>query len=171
MRNLILFIILSSLLSCHSPGKNEVNLLILKLSYLENSIQEINSPAVSTALEGYKENIDLVKKCVDSIDNKFIQKINNYKGIRKACPDFFNKYRVAIKNLESQNNQLKDFKYDISNNIISLDSISFFIELEERNVQRISDDILNLLELYNFIVSTNDSLYFPIKQYAEKQCL
>ena len=62
-------------------------------------------------------------------------------------------------------------KYDISNNIISLDSIPFFIDLEERNVQRISDDILNLLELYNFIVSTNDSLYFPIKQYAEKQCL
>ena len=64
MRNLILFIILSSLLSCHSPGKKEVNLLILKLSYLENSIQEINSPAVSTALEGYKENIDLVKNAL-----------------------------------------------------------------------------------------------------------
>ena len=76
MRNLILFIILSSLLSCHSPGKNEVNLLILKLSHLENSVQEINYPEVSTALEGYKENIDLVKKCVDSIDNKFIQDID-----------------------------------------------------------------------------------------------
>ncbi len=62
------------------------------------------------------------------------------------------------------------FKSDISNNIISLDSIPFFIELEERNVQRISDDILNLLELYNFIISINDSLYLPIKQYAEKQC-
>jgi hypothetical protein len=60
MRNLILFIILSSLLSCHSPGKNEVNLLILKLSHLENSVQEINYPEISTALEGYKENIDLV---------------------------------------------------------------------------------------------------------------
>ena len=171
MRNLILFIILSSLLSCHSPGKKEVNLLILKLSYLENSIQEINSPAVSTALEGYKENIDLVKKCVDSIDNKFIQKINNYKGIRKTCPDFFTKYKITIKNLESQNKQLKDFKSDISNDIISLDSIPFFIELEGINVQRISDDILNLLELYNFIVSINDSLYLPIKEYAEKQCL
>ena len=54
----------------------------------------------------------------------------------------------------------KDFKYDISNNIISLDSISFFIELEERNVQRISDDILNLLDLYNFIVSTNRKVVF-----------
>ena len=171
MRNLILFIMLSLLLSCDIPGKKEVNLLILKLSYLENSIQEINSPAVSTALEGYKENIDLVKKCVDSIDNKFIQKINNYKGIRKACPEFFTNYKITIKNLKSQNKQLKDFKSDISNDIIILDSIPFFIELEERNVQRISDDILNLLDLYNFIVSINDSLYLPIKEYAEKQCL
>ena len=42
--------------------------------------------------------------------------------------------------------------------------------MEEKNVQKISDDLLDILNLYEFVTSTNDSLYLPIRDYAEKEC-
>jgi hypothetical protein len=61
-------------------------------------------------------------------------------------------------------------KLDLSNNLIPLDSILYYIEMEEKNVQKISDDLLDILNLYDFVISTNDSLYLPIKSFAEKEC-
>ena len=56
------------------------------------------------------------------------------------------------------------------NNLIPKDSISYYLQMEEKNVQKISDDLLDILNLYEFVTSTNDSLYLPIRDYAEKEC-
>ena len=77
---------------------------------------------------------------------------------------------MTKKNLESQLSQLKLFKLDLSNNLIPKDSISYYLQMEEKNVQKISDDLLDILNLYDFVTSTNDSLYLPIRDYAEKEC-
>ena len=42
--------------------------------------------------------------------------------------------------------------------------------MEEKNLQKISDDLLDILNLYEFVISTSDTLYLPIKDFAEKEC-
>ncbi len=59
---------------------------------------------------------------------------------------------------------------DINNKLIPTDSVFYYLELEENNVQKIADNVINLIDLYEFINAVNDSLYEPIKKYAENIC-
>ena len=62
---------------------------------------------VADAYQGFKENLILVKKCVDTLENDFAQRMNNYKGLKKACPQFSRTYELTKRNLESQSIQIK----------------------------------------------------------------
>ena len=77
---------------------------------------------------------------------------------------------MTKKNLESQILQIQSLKKDIDNDLIPLDSLNIYLDLEEENTQKISDKVLELMELYDFINSVSDSLYEPIKIYAETIC-
>ena len=46
----------------------------------------------SKAFSKYQDNIELVKKCVSTIENEFARRMNNYKGLKKACPNFLTNY-------------------------------------------------------------------------------
>jgi len=170
MKYLRFIFVFSVLASCSNNDEKQANSILSKSLILEKSINEINPMNVQDAFTKYKKNIELVKKCVNSIENEFARRMNNYKGLKRACPTFLSNYNLTKKNLESQLSQLKLFKLDLSNNLIPKDSISYYLQMEEKNVQKISDDLLDILNLYEFVTSTNDSLYLPIRDYAEKEC-
>ena len=170
MKYLKLIVVFFVLVSCSNKGEKQANTLLSKSFFFEKSINEVNIIDVQNVFSKYQENIELVKKCVNSIENEFARRMNNYKGLKRACPTFLSNYNLTKKNLESQLSQLKLFKLDLSNNLIPKDSISYYLQMEEKNVQKISDDLLDILNLYEFVTSTNDSLYLPIRDYAEKEC-
>jgi hypothetical protein len=130
----------------------------------------MNPQKVAHAYQGFKDNLILVRNCVDTLENEFVQRMNNYKGLKKACPQFSRTYELTKKNIETQSKQIQNLKLDINNKLIPKDSAYYFLELEEKNLQKIADDVINLLDLYEFINSVNDSLYEPIKKYAENIC-
>ncbi|PDH47392.1 MAG: hypothetical protein CND37_05020 [Bacteroidetes bacterium MED-G20] len=158
------------LLSCVSEKQRKINSLQVKLLNLTQNSLEMNPQKVADAYHGFKENLILVRNCVDTLENQFNQRMNNYKGLKKACPQFSGAYKLTKKNLESQSIQIQNFKKDIKNKLIPSDSVFYYMELEEKNIQKIADDVINLMELYEFINAVNDSLYEPIKKYAENIC-
>ena len=170
MKYLKLIVFFLVLISCSNKGEKEANALLSKSFFLEKSIKEINTINVQDAFSKYQQNIELVKKCVNAIENEFARRMNNYKGLKRACPNFLTSYDLTKKNLETEINQLKMLRLDLSNNLVPTDSIPYYIEMEEKNVQKISDDLLDVLTLYDFVISTSDSLYLPIMDYAEKEC-
>ena len=144
--------------------------MINELLILEKSFIELDLNQVSKAVEGYKTNLILVKKCVDSIENEFVINIKNYKAMKKSAPEFFNNYNLTKKNLKIEQDQLRFFKEDLSNGLINEDSIVAFTALEQKNVNKIVNDIHLVIDRFNFIKSTNDSLYPYIKNFAERYC-
>ena len=170
MKYLKLFVVFLVLVGCSNTGEKQANVLLSKSFFLEKSINELNTNLVQNAFLKYQENIELVKKCVRTIENEFARRMNNYKGLKKACPSFLTNYNLTKRNLETEINQLKMLKLDLSNNLIPSDSIIYYIEMEEINLQKISDDLIDIINLYDFVISTNDSLYLPIKNFAEKEC-
>lgn len=170
MKYLKLIVVFLVLISCSNKGEKEANALLSKSFFLEKNIKEINTINVQDAFSKYQKNIELVKKCVNAIENEFARRMNNYKGLKRACPNFLTSYDLTKKNLETEINQLKMLRLDLSNNLVPTDSIPYYIEMEEKNVQKISDDLLDVLTLYDFVISTSDSLYLPIMDYAEKEC-
>lgn len=170
MKYLKLILVLFVFIGCSKQGEKQANELLSKSFFLQKSINEINTVHVENAFSKYQDNIDLVKKCVSTIENEFARRMNNYKGLKKACPNLLTNYDLTKRNLENEINQIKMLKSDLSNNLIPLDSILFYIEMEEKNLQKISDDLLDVLNLYDFVISTDDSLYLPIKNFAEKEC-
>ena len=170
MKYLKLIVFFLVLISCSNKGEKEANALLSKSFFLEKNIKEINTINVQDAFSKYQKNIELVKKCVNAIENEFARRMNNYKGLKRACPNFLTSYDLTKKNLETEINQLKMLRLDLSNNLVPTDSIPYYIEMEEKNVQKISDDLLDVLTLYDFVISTSDSLYLPIMDYAEKEC-
>ena len=157
-------------LSCVNEKESRINTLQYKFIGLTQNALEMKPQKVSDAYQGFKENLILVKKCVDTLENDFAQRMNNYKGLKKACPQFSRTYELTKRNLEFQSIQIKSFKQDIYNKLIPSDSVFYYLELEEKNIQKIADDVINLIDLYEFINSVNDSLYEPIKKYAENIC-
>ena len=158
------------LLSCVNEKESKINNLQFKLLSLTQNVLEMKPQKAADAYQGFKENLILVKKCVDTLENDFAQRMNNYKGLKKACPQFSRTYEPTKRNLEFQSIQIKSFKQDINNKLIPSDSVFYYLELEEKNIQKIADDVINLIDLYEFINSVNDSLYEPIKKYAENIC-
>lgn len=156
--------------SCNSNDQNEIKNIQIKLANLENSFSNLTPNKVSIAFSGYKENIELVRSCVDTLESSFAIRMNIYKGLKKTCPKFLNIFTLTKKNLESQILQIQSLKKDIDNGLIPIDSLNIYFSLEEKNTQKISDNVLELTELYDFINSVNDSLYEPIKIYAETLC-
>jgi hypothetical protein len=170
MKYLFYLIIFSVLFSCNSNDQNEIKNIQIKLANLENSFSNLTPNKVSIAFSGYKENIELVRSCVDTLESSFAIRMNIYKGLKKTCPKFLNIFTLTKKNLESQILQIQSLKKDIDNGLIPIDSLNIYFSLEEKNTQKISDNVLELTELYDFINSVNDSLYEPIKIYAETLC-
>ena len=158
------------LLSCVNEKESKINNLQFKLLSLTQNVLEMKPQKAADAYQGFKENLILVKKCVDTLENDFAQRMNNYKGLKKACPQFSRTYELTKRNLEFQSIQIKSFKQDIYNKLIPSDSVFYYLELEEKNIQKIADDVINLIDLYEFINAVNDSLYEPIKNYAENIC-
>jgi hypothetical protein len=170
MKYLFYLIIFSVLFSCNSNDQNEIKNIQIKLANLENSFSNLTPNKVSIAFSGYKENIELVRSCVDTLESSFAIRMNIYKGLKKTCPKFLNIFTLTKKNLESQILQIQSLKKDIDDGLIPIDSLNIYFSLEEKNTQKISDNVLELTELYDFINSVNDSLYEPIKIYAETLC-
>ena len=165
--NVLIFLFL---LGCSNNQSERINMFRIKLANLEKSFLELNLNKVNNAYTGYKENIDLVRSCVDTLEKSFSIRMNNYKGLKKTCPKFLSTFSIAKKNLEDQIFQVQNLSKDLEHNLIPIDSINVYLDLESENIQKISDDVLELLELYKFINSVSDSLYEPIKLYAEKFC-
>ena len=170
MNKIIYIFTFSILLSCVNKNENKINTLQFKLLNLTQNSLEMNPQKVADAYKGFKENLILVRNCVDTLENEFAKRMNNYKGLKKACPQFSRTYELTKRNLESQSIQIQNLKQDINNKLIPSDSVFYYLELEEKNIQKIADDVINLIDLYEFINTVNDSLYEPIKKYAENFC-
>ena len=170
MNKIIYIFTFSILLSCVNKKENKINTLQFKLLNLTQNSLEMNPQKVADAYKGFKENLILVRNCVDTLENEFAKRMNNYKGLKKACPQFSRTYELTKRNLVSQSIQIQNLKQDINNKLIPSDSVFYYLELEEKNIQKIADDVINLIDLYEFINTVNDSLYEPIKKYAENFC-
>ena len=97
-------------LSCVNEKESRINTLQYKLIGLTQNALEMKPQKVSDAYQGFNENLILVKKCVDTLENDFAQRMNNYKGLKKACPQFSRTYELTKRNLEFQSIQIKSFK-------------------------------------------------------------
>jgi len=85
-------------ISCSSGSEKKISSLIDDFSESKNNFEEFNYSDVIKALEGYKENLKLVKKCVDSVESEFVIEINNYKGMKKSALKFIKNYNeIEIK--------------------------------------------------------------------------
>ena len=87
---------------------------------------------VNNAYTGYKKNIDLVRSCVDTLEKSFSVRMNNYKGLKKTCPKFLSTFSIAKKNLEDQIFQIQNLSKDLEHNLIPIDSINIYLDLEVR---------------------------------------
>ena len=84
MKYLNLIFVFLVLVGCSNKGEKQANALLSKSFFLEKSINEINTSHVQNAFSKYQDNIELVKKCVSTIENEFARRMNNYKGLKKA---------------------------------------------------------------------------------------
>jgi hypothetical protein len=157
--------------SCSSSNENELNDHLFKLTSLENIFNEIEIEAFEKACDGYDENMDLIQLyCTDSISIKFVTSVNQYKVIKKSKDSFILNYQLLSKNLQLEKTQLKFLEQDINNDLIPLDSIVFFLDKEKLNLGTISDEMNNVVSLYDEIIVTHDSLYLGIKELAKNNC-
>jgi hypothetical protein len=170
MKKLFYFLFIGILFSCSS--KEEKNLNTIKTNFLtaKQQFESIDPNLVTNAVNGYKSNLKLVKKCVDSVEKDFVKNINKYKLIKKSAPTFFNIYNLSKRNIVLEEKQIEFLMYDIKNQLIDNDSITSFLKIEEKNVKKIIEDVNQLTALYQSINATNDSLYPYIKSFAEGYC-
>jgi hypothetical protein len=170
MKKFILFLFVAFFYSCST--EQEKNLSVIKINFLKakQQFESIDPNLVTKAVNGYKSNLKLVKKCVDSVEKDFVININNYKLIKKSAPTFFNIYNLSKRNIVIEDKQIEFLNYDIENQLVDNDSISSFLKIEEKNVEKITNDIDQLIDLYQSINATNDSLYPYIKSIAESYC-
>ena len=104
MKYFKLILVLFVFIGCSKQGEKQANALLSKSFFLEKSINEINTSHVQNAFSKYQGNIKLVKKCVSTIENEFARRMNNYKGLKKACPNFLTNYDLTKRNLETEIN-------------------------------------------------------------------
>ncbi len=157
--------------SCSNLQKNELNDYVFKLKSLENIFNEIEFETFEKASDGFDENMDLIKLlCSDSISLKFVSSVNHYKAIKKSKDLFILNYQLLAKNLELEKNQLQSLEQDIDNNLIPLDSIIVYLNNEKQNLQLMSDETNNVVNLFDEIVIIHDSLYLRIKELAKSNC-
>jgi archaellum component FlaC len=165
----ICFLIIS-FSACNYKGSEKLEKLEKKITTANVTFEALDPSLVTNAANGYNSNLELVKKCVDSAENEFSQAMNNYKGMKKSTPDFFNSYSITKENLSNEISQLEMLATDLQNNFIPEDSIPLYLNLEDKNIDMIFSDLHELTLLYNFIIETNDSLYTYVKTFAEKYC-
>ena len=79
MKNLFYLTIFSVLFSCNSTNQNKIKNIQIKLANLDESFSNLNSDKVGIAFRGYKENIELVRSCVDTLESSFAIRMNIYK--------------------------------------------------------------------------------------------
>ena len=171
MRILFLLLCASFLNGCSSSQTDEVGDLQINLIRLETIFNDIELSAFDIACGGYEENMDLIKKrCMDSVSSIFVSSVNRYKTIKKSKEEFILNYKLLSKNIQLEKSQLKWFKQDIDNQLIPLDSISFFIEMEQQNIYKISDQTNNVASMFDEIISIHDELYPKIKILAKNNC-
>jgi len=163
-------LVISAITSCVNKGVSELAVLELKMSSLEKNISDLELNKIGMALDGYNYNLDLIKKCLDTLENDYVLKINQYKGIKKACPAFSNNYSITTRNIYTELEQLNFLKADLDAQLIEEDSINYFLDLENRNILKIADDVNVLLELYSLINHLHDSLHEPIKVMVQNYC-
>jgi hypothetical protein len=157
--------------SCLSSNDKEINTHLFKLSSLESIFNEIAIDNFEKACDGYDENMHLIKlNCLDSISNNFVNAVNRYKVIKKTKDSFILNYQLLSKNLLLEKTQLNFLEQDLSNDLIPIDSIAFFLEKEKQNLNTISDEMNNVVTLYGEIIDTHDSLYRVIKELAKNNC-
>ena len=169
----IIFSIVSLILltACSNPEIKELKEQQLKLTSIESIVNEIELDRFEKACSGFDENMDLIHLfCADSISLKFVNSVNRYKIIKKSKDSFILNYKLLVRNLQLQKQQLKYLKQDVENNLIPSDSILFFLEKEKENLQSISDETNNVVSLYNEILIVHDSLYHSIKELAKNNC-
>tara|TARA_B110000003_G_scaffold203643_1_gene202347 strand:+ start:154 stop:672 length:519 start_codon:yes stop_codon:yes gene_type:complete len=171
MRICFFFIVLLTLNSCSSSSGKEINNQLFKLSSLKSIFNQIEIDNFEKACDGYYENMNLIKlNCLDSISNNFVNSVNRYKVIKKSKDSFILNYQLLSKNLTLEQTQLHFLEQDITNDLIPLDSIVFFLEKEKQNLNTISDEMNNVVSLYDEIINTHDSLYLVIKELAKNNC-
>ena len=102
--------------ACNYKGSEKLEQLKNKITTANDTFQAIEPSLVTKAAKGYNSNLELVKKCVDSAENDFSQAMNNYKGMKKSTPDFFNSYSLTKKNLSNEISQLEMLANDLENN-------------------------------------------------------
>jgi hypothetical protein len=158
------------LFSCSSSAYREVDILDENFLKSKATFNTIEPDLVKNALAGYKSNLKLVKKCVDSVEEDFVRNFTEYKVIKKASPNFFNNYKICNQHIIFEQTQLNNLIHDIKNGFLSKDSINYYLTLEKGNIDQIISEINETQALYKLIKSNNDTFYTYVKRFAEKYC-
>ena len=77
MKYFKLIVVFLVLVACSNQGEKQANVLLSKSFFLDKSINEINITHVQNAFLKFQDNIELVKKCVSTIENEFARRMNN----------------------------------------------------------------------------------------------
>ncbi len=157
-------------ISCSTRNEKKITKLNSRFYNVKIQFEKIDPNLVISALEGYKSNFKMIKKCVDSVEEEFNHHFVQYKTIKKISPKFFNTYNTCKKNIIFEDKQLKNLKHDVENKFLGDDSTRIYLDMEIDNVNQIENNSLKAIELYNYIKSNNDTLYPYVSGYIEKYC-
>jgi len=170
MLKFYLSLFLMIFISCSSEYEKDIIDLNSRLNVIKLQFENLDPNLVVKAVEGYKTNYKMIKKCVDSVEEEFNHRFVQYKSIKKLSPKFFNTYNTCIENITFEDKQLQNLKLDIKNKFLDNDSVEIYLDIEKDNVNQIEDNAQKAIELYNYIKNTNDTLYLYIVDYIEKYC-
>ena len=132
----------------------------VKIVGLKHTFYNIQTDKVKVAISAYYTNMNKIKTYYhsDSIDLHFSQIMNDYKVIKKVSSAYDSDYSKLKANLNILNTQIVNLKFDIENNTLPKDSISYFIKAEANNILILNKDLVKFVLDCDNIISIDDSL-------------
>ena len=162
---ILLCLFISSCYSLYDDEINEVISLQTKLEALNQSFYNVEKDKVNKAKKEYDKNIKQIKKYyfTDTVDVDFVQLMNTYKGIKKLTKSFAKDYNNISSNLITMKKQLENLKHDLEKNVFSIDSIGFFIEVEQNNINKLNENVSSFVIKCDDVIKIDDSLSSKVR--------
>ncbi len=172
--SLFLIAVLSTAILVSCKGKyeqeiKEVGELQYKLNELSQTFNSLDYDRVKEAKQAYNDNLENVSKYYvvpDTIDPKFAELMNKYKGIKKSTKNFDSNFETHSTNIGNMQIHLNNLIQDLENELIPEDSVQAFIEFERTKLEMLSDKIGSFVVDCDYAIEIHDSLSEEVKNFV-----
>ncbi len=162
MKELTIVIFSFLVFSCTSKYKKEVDVvseLQVHLIGMETTFIASEKEKVDNAIKTYHSNMAEIKRhYIDTVNFEFVNLVNKYKGIKKEASGLDQDHQNIASNLITMKQQLSNLKIDLNNELIPKDSVSYFIDEEDKKIISLKEDISSYVLSCEYIIDLDDSL-------------